>query len=334
MPSVEEILTEIPLPDNLFINKVARDKEIKAVFTGDSEKFLLIVGPCSAHDENSVCEYVSKLGEVQEKVKDKIIIIPRIYTNKPRTTGEGYKGMAHQPNHQEKPNMVEGIKAIRRMHIKALNESNLFAADEMLYPENYPYLADMLSYVAIGARSVENQAHRLAVSGLDIPVGMKNPTSGDLDVMLNSVKAAQIGHVFCYNGWEVKTRGNPLTHCILRGAVNKHGQNIPNYHFEDLMILADLYLKRSLLNPVVIVDVNHANSAKQYKEQPRISYEIMQSMTHSVLLKKMVKGLMIESFLVEGAQKSEENVYGKSITDPCLGWEDTKTLIFNIADKC
>jgi len=333
IPSVEEILAEIPMPENLKNIKKIRDKEIRDVITGISDKFLLIIGPCSAHDEEAVCDYVSRLGKIQDKVKDKIVLIPRIYTNKPRTTGEGYKGMAHQPKIKEAPNMVEGLKTIRKMHIRALKESYLFSADEMLYPENYPYLEDMLSYVAIGARSVENQKHRLTVSGLDIPVGMKNPTSGDLDVMLNSIKAGQIGHLFSYNGWEVKTPGNPLVHSVLRGAMNKHGQSIPNYHYEDMMLITELYLKRSLENPAVIVDTNHANSGKLYKEQIRIAYEVLRSREYSPLLKKMVKGLMVESFIEEGSQKAEENIYGKSITDPCISWVDTQSLILGIADK-
>ena len=333
IPSVEEILLELPLSDELKKSKKLFDSQVKSVFSGKSSKFILVLGPCSAHDEEAVCDYVNRLAKLQEKVKDTLILIPRIYTNKPRTTGEGYKGMAHQPNPEQEPNMVEGLKAIRRMHIRCLNQSELFPADEMLYPENYPYLADVLSYVAIGARSVENQKHRLTVSGLDIPVGMKNPTSGDVDVMLNSVKAAQIPHVFSYGGWEVKTSGNPLSHCVLRGAVNKFGQSMPNYHYEDLVILAELYLERGLSNPTVIVDTNHANSGKKYAEQPRIVREVLESCKHSALLKSMVKGFMIESFIEEGAQKIGENIYGKSITDPCLGWRETEALVAQIASS-
>lgn len=332
MPVVKEILESIPLPAELKKIKLERDKEIIAVFKRESEKFLVIIGPCSADDENAVCEYVSRLAELQDEVKDKIILIPRIYTNKPRTTGEGYKGMAHQPKPTEEPNMVSGLKAIRKMHIRALRESHLTAADEMLYPGNYPYLEDVLSYVAIGARSVENQLHRLTVSGLDIPSGMKNPTSGDLEVMLNSVQAAQLPHIFVYNGWEVKTDGNPLTHCIVRGAVNHYGYNIPNYHYEDLSRLSESYKKRNLRYPAIIVDTNHANSNKKFLEQPRIAKEVMKSRHHSKSLKNKVKGLMIESYLAEGSQKVHENVYGKSITDPCLGWEDSTKLVRDLMD--
>ena len=292
---------------------------------------VLIIGPCSAHDEEAVCDYIARLAKVQAEVKDTIIIIPRIYTNKPRTTGIGYKGMAHQPNLQEEPNIVEGIKAIRKMHIRALKESHLPAADEMLYPGNYPYLEDVLSYVAVGARSVENQAHRLTCSGLDIPVGMKNPTSGDMEVTLNSIQASQAPHVFSYNRWEVKTSGNPLTHAVLRGAVDYHGRAVPNYHYEDLKAFAESYQKRGLTNPAIIVDTNHANSNKQYADQPRIAMEVMQSRRHSSLLKDMIRGFMIESFIEEGAQKVTENVYGKSITDPCLGWKDSEKLIRDLA---
>ena len=333
IPSVDEILEEIPLSACLVESKCKLDKKLADVFMGKSDQFVLIIGPCSAHDEEAVVDYVNRLSKVQSKVEDKLLLIPRIYTNKPRTTGEGYKGMAHQPRHREEPNMVEGLKAIRRMHIRSLSETGLAAADEMLYPENFPYLADVLSYVAIGARSVENQKHRLTVSGLDIPAGMKNPTSGDYDVMLNSVKAAQLPHVFSYNGWEVATSGNPLAHTILRGAVNKHGQSLPNYHYEDLMILAEMYAKRGLQNPAIIVDTNHANSGKLYKEQSRIALEVLQSRRHSKTLHQLVKGFMIESYIVEGAQSASSNVYGQSITDPCLGWDDSESLILEIADR-
>ena len=322
-----------PLSAELAEIKAARDKEIISVFTGQDSRFILVIGPCSAHDEDAVCDYVSRLAKISELVKDKLLIIPRIYTNKPRTTGEGYKGMVHQPDPTKKPNIVEGLRAIRRMHIRAFSESHLPAADEMLYPSNYPYLADLLSYVAIGARSVENQSHRLTISGLDIPAGMKNPTSGDIEVMLNSVQAAQQPHVFIYNGYEVSTSGNPYTHSILRGAVNHFGQNIPIYHYEDLMKVADSYIKRSLVNPAIIVDTNHANSNKLYKEQMRIAGEVVQSRKQSPLLRKIVKGLMIESFIEEGAQKTDSVEYGKSITDPCLGWDDTSRLILSIAEN-
>lgn len=333
IPSAEEILKEVPLTADLKKIKEDRDKIIKNVFEGKSNQFLLIIGPCSADNEDAVCEYVTRLAQLQQKVKEKIILIPRIYTNKPRTTGEGYKGMAHQPNPLQEPNMVEGLKAIRRLHLRALKESHLPAADEMLYPGNYPYLADVLSYVAIGARSVENQHHRLTVSGMDIPVGMKNPTSGDLNVMLNSVRAAQLPHVFIYHDWEVKTTGNPLAHCILRGAFNQYGQSIPNYHYEDLTHLAKMYLQRSFVNPALIIDTSHSNSNKNYKEQPRIAKEVIYSAKNSEILKGFVKGLMIESYLVEGRQEPEEKTYGKSITDSCLGWEDSQRLVLEIADK-
>jgi 3-deoxy-7-phosphoheptulonate synthase len=332
MPDADDILESMPLPAELKKIKKQRDREIKSVFTGESEKFLVIIGPCSADDEDSVCEYVSRLAELQRKVEEKLILIPRIYTNKPRTTGEGYKGMAHQPKPSEKPNMLEGLKAIRKMHIRALKETHLTAADEMLYPGNYVYLEDVLSYVAIGARSVENQLHRLTVSGLDVPSGMKNPTSGDIEVMLNSVQAAQLPHNFVYNGWEVKTTGNALTHCILRGAVNHYGQNVPNYHYEDLMRCSESYKKRQLKNSAIIVDTNHANSNKRFYDQPRIAKEVMKSRQQSKTLKEKVKGLMIESYLVEGAQKINENTYGKSITDPCLGWEDSVKLLMSLVE--
>jgi len=331
IPAPQEILAAMPLSPDLVEIKKKRDQEIKAAFTHQNSKLVLIIGPCSAHDEEAVCDYIARLAKVQAQVKDTIIVIPRIYTNKPRTTGIGYKGMAHQPNLQEEPNMVEGIKAIRKMHIRALKESHLPAADEMLYPGNYPYLEDVLSYVAVGARSVENQAHRLTCSGLDIPVGMKNPTSGDMEVTLNSIQASQAPHVFSYNRWEVKTSGNPLTHAVLRGAVDYHGRAVPNYHYEDLKAFAESYQKRGLTNPAIIVDTNHANSNKRYNEQPRIAMEVMQSRRHSTLLKEMIRGFMIESFIEEGAQKVTENVYGKSITDPCLGWKDSERLILDLA---
>jgi 3-deoxy-7-phosphoheptulonate synthase len=332
IPKPKEILKAMPLSDDLAAMKKKRDQDIRAVFTNESNKLVLIIGPCSAHDEEAVCDYISRLAKVQAEVEDKIILVPRIYTNKPRTTGIGYKGMAHQPKPQEEPNIVEGINAIRKMHIRALRESHLPAADEMLYPGNYPYLEDVLSYVAVGARSVENQAHRLTCSGLDIPVGMKNPTSGDLEVTLNSIQASQAPHVFSYNRWEVKTPGNPLTHAVLRGAVDPHGVTVPNYHYEDLIRFAEAYKKRGLVNPVIIVDTNHANSNKKFAEQPRIAKEVMRSRQHSSLLKNMIKGFMIESFIEEGAQKVTENVYGKSITDPCLGWKDSEKLIRDLAE--
>jgi 3-deoxy-7-phosphoheptulonate synthase len=334
IPTVEEILNALPLTEKLAVIKKNRDEEIRAVINGSSNRFLLIIGPCSAHDEEAVCDYVRRLAGLNEKVREKIVLVPRIYTNKPRTTGEGYKGMAHQPDPQKEPDVAEGIRAIRRMHLRALAESYLSAADEMLYPENYPYLGDVLSYVTVGARSVENQHHRLTISGLDVPAGMKNPTSGDYEVMLNSVQAAQLPHVFIYRGYEAATTGNPYAHCILRGAVNHYGQSIPNYHFEDLMNCAERYRKRLPANPAIIVDTNHANSNKRFLEQPRIALEIMESRRHSPVLKKIVRGLMIESYIAEGSQKPDQNEYGKSITDPCLGWPDTEKLVLKLADCC
>ena len=332
IPDVVEILAEMPLSEDLKRIKAERDRAIKGIFTGENNKLLLIIGPCSADSEDSVCEYVSKLAALQEKVAEKIVLVPRIYTNKPRTTGQGYKGMAHQPIPTEEPDIVAGLKAIRKMHLRVLRETHLPAADEMLYPGNYPYLADVLSYVAIGARSVENQQHRLTVSGLDIPVGMKNPTSGDLTVMLNSVQAAQSSHVFIYHDWEVKTPGNPLAHCILRGAMDQQGKSIPNYHYEDMMKLTEMYLKRGFENSTIIVDTNHANSDKKFTEQPRIAMEIMGNLKKSDELRGTVKGLMIESYLVEGAQSTSEQTYGKSITDSCMGWEASERLVLKLAD--
>ncbi len=323
----------MPMPAALKGIKAQRDRSIQGILKGNDSRMLLIVGPCSADDEDALSEYVSRLARLQDKVKDRLVIVPRIYTNKPRTTGKGYKGMLHQPKASEDPDIARGIKAIRRMHLRVLGESGLTAADEMLYPGNYPYLEDILSYVTIGARSVENQEHRLTVSGLDIPVGMKNPTSGDLNVLLNSVEAAQVGHTFIYNGWEVKTDGNALAHCILRGAINRNGHNFPNYHYEDLIYCAQLYLKRSLLNPAIIVDTNHANSGKDFTQQPRIAEEIMHSISQSRDLRKIVRGLMVESYIKEGSQAVKGKVFGQSITDPCLGWEDTKKLILKLADK-
>lgn len=332
MPTPAEIKEEFPLPETLVKLKADRDDMIKKVFTGESDKFLLVIGPCSADNEDAVTDYVTRLSKVQEKVADKILIIPRIYTNKPRTTGMGYKGMLHQPDPEKKPDLVAGLTAIRKMHIRVLNETGLTAADEMLYPENYQYFSDILSYVAIGARSVEDQQHRLTVSGMDIPAGMKNPTSGDFSVMLNSVVAAQAKHTFIYRGYEVKTTGNKLTHTILRGAVNKHGQCIPNYHYEDLIRLYDMYSQLELKNPAVIVDCNHSNSAKQYIEQIRISKEVLHSKRHSSDINSFIKGLMIESYIESGSQKVSEHIYGKSITDPCLGWAESEKLILDIAE--
>ncbi len=333
MPSPEDMFNEIPLAQDLALIKKGRDEAIKEIFEGTSDKFLLIIGPCSADNEDAVCQYVEKLAKIQEEVKSKIVVVPRIYTNKPRTTGEGYKGMLHQPDPSGKSNMFEGIKAIRNMHIRAIRESHLSCADEMLYPENYAYLDDLLSYVAIGARSVENQQHRLTVSGIDVATGMKNATSGDISIMLNAIKAAQIEHTFIFRGWEVDTPGNPLTHAILRGAVNQYGRNIPNYHYEDLIRVIEQYEKRNLLNPAIIIDTNHANSNKRYKEQTRIAREIMVNRQYDPKIKKTIKGLMIESYLVEGSQQIGDNVFGKSITDACIGWEDTEKLIYEIAER-
>ena len=332
LPTPAEIRKELPLPAELVKIKEERDAEIRDVLTGKSNKFLVIIGPCSADNEDSVCDYVNRLARVNEQVKDKLILIPRIYTNKPRTTGEGYKGITSQPDPEKKPDFLAGLMAMRKMHIRAIQETGLTAADEMLYPENWGYVSDILSYVAIGARSVEDQQHRLTVSGFDVASGMKNPTSGDFSVMLNSVVAAQANQSFIYRNWEVKTPGNPLAHTILRGAVNKHGQNIPNYHYEDLIRLASMYKTRDLLNPACIVDANHSNSAKKYIEQIRITKEVIHSRNHSEDVKDLVKGVMIESYIEPGSQKVGEGIYGKSITDPCLGWEESEKLLYTIAD--
>lgn len=332
LPTPEEIRQQIPLPAGLAELKRQRDAEIKEVLTGKSSKFLVIVGPCSADNETAVCDYVSRLGRVNEKVKDKLILIPRIYTNKPRTTGEGYKGIASQPDPEKEPDFLGGLLAVRKMHIHAMEESGLTAADEMLYPENWPYVSDLLSYVAIGARSVEDQQHRLTVSGFDVPAGMKNPTSGDFSVMLNSVYAAQHPHAFTYRGYEVSTTGNELAHTVLRGAVNKHGNSIPNYHYEDLNLLLNLYAQRDLKNPACVIDANHNNSNKQFAQQIRIVKEVMHSRKLSHDIHNLIKGVMIESYIEEGNQKIGDGIYGKSITDPCLGWEDTEKLIYSIAD--
>ena len=314
--------------------KIVADRaaEIKDIFEGKSDKLALIIGPCSADNEDSVIDYILRLRELSEKVKDKIFIIPRIYTNKPRTTGDGYKGMLHLPDPNEKSDMYKGLVAIRNLHLRALAETGFSCADEMLYPENYRYLNDLLAYVAVGARSVENQQHRLTASGLDVPVGMKNPTGGDISVMMNSITAAQHKHTFIYRGWEVHTDGNPLTHAILRGYVNKHGQSLPNYHYEDLIGLCEAYEAAGLQNPGVVVDTNHANSGKKYLEQIRITKEVLHSCRYNADIKRLVKGFMIESYIEDGAQKIGECIYGKSITDPCLGWEKTERLILDIAD--
>ena len=334
LPTPDEIRAQFPLAPELAAEKAQKDAAIRDVFTGDSDKFLVIIGPCSADREDAVIDYVNRLAKVQEKVKDKLILVPRIYTNKPRTTGDGYKGLLHQPNPEGKPNLYQGLIAIRKLHMRVIEETGFSTADEMLYPENLTYLSDVMSYVAVGARSVENQQHRLVASGIDVPVGMKNPTSGALSVMLNAVHAAQHGHEFIYRSWEVKTQGNPLTHTILRGAVNKHDQCLPNYHYEDLKRLASLYEESGLENPACVVDVNHSNSGKKFKEQIRIVSEVLHSRSYDPAIHKLVKGVMIESYLFEGAQKiCPEMIHGKSITDPCLGWEDTEKLLYSIAEK-
>lgn len=334
LPTPAEIKEQYPISAEIAKAKAERDEEIKKVFTGESDKFLAIIGPCSADHEDSVCDYIRRLAPIQEKIKDKVIIIPRIYTNKPRTTGEGYKGIVHQPDPEGKPDLLAGLIAMRKMHMRAIDETGLTPADEMLYPENYGYLSDILSYVAIGARSVEDQQHRLTVSGFDVPAGMKNPTSGDMSVMLNSVVAAQKDHTFIYRGWEVNTPGNPLAHVILRGAVNKRGVNQPNYHYEDLVTLLNLYGERNLANPAAIIDTNHSNSAKKYKEQIRIAREVLHSRRYNQDIHKLVKGFMIESYIEEGSQTIHDKCYGKSITDPCLGWDDTEKLLYEIAENC
>lgn len=333
LPIPQDIKAQFPLAKDAAEVLAKRIEEINKVFAGESDKFILIIGPCSADREDAVMDYIYRLRKVQDKVEDKILIIPRIYTNKPRTTGEGYKGMVHQPNPNEKPDMLKGLISIRKLHMRAVAETGFGCADEMLYPENHRYLSDLLAYVAIGARSVEDQQHRLTASGFDIPAGMKNPTGGDISVMMNSIKAAQSSHVFLYRGWEVKTNGNPYAHAILRGYVDKHGKSHPNYHYEDLYSLYETYKESNLINPAVIVDTNHANSGKQYLEQIRISKEILHSCRYSKDVKSIVKGLMIESYLEDGAQKICDNpIYGKSVTDPCLGWEKTERLIYDIAD--
>ncbi len=332
LPTPAEIRESYPFPEKLAALKQQRDREIGDVITGKSNKFLVIIGPCSADNEDSVCDYINRLAKVNERVKDKLILIPRIYTNKPRTTGEGYKGIVHQPDPEKQPDFLAGLIAMRKMHIRAVEESGLTAADEMLYPENWRYISDILSYVAIGARSVEDQQHRLTASGFDVAAGMKNPMSGDMSVMLNSVYAAQHPHSFIYRGWEVTTTGNALTHTVLRGAVNKHGNNVPNYHYEDLNRLLEMYLKMDLLNPACVIDANHSNSGKQFEQQIRITKEVMHSRKLNGDIHKLVKGVMIESYIEEGCQKVGGGIYGKSITDPCLGWEDSERLIYEIAE--
>ena len=328
----KEVKEMYPISPEGALAKRGNDARIQAVFTGESDKLLLVIGPCSADREDAVIEYVSRLRGLQERVADKIVIVPRIYTNKPRTTGAGYKGMLHQPNPQEHSDMLRGLISIRKLHMRAINESGFSCADEMLYPEHHRFLDDLLSYVAVGARSVEDQQHRMTASGLDVPVGMKNPTGGNLSVMMNAIRAAQAGHTFIYRNWEVESKGNPLTHAILRGYIDSHGITHPNYHYEDLAHLYELYAQSGLVNPSVLVDTNHCNSGKRYDEQVRIAKEVLHSTRHSTEIHALVKGLMIESYLEDGCQKPGEGVYGRSITDPCLGWEKTERLVLDLAD--
>ncbi len=332
LPIPQQIKEQYPITKELQTIKLNRDAEIRSIFEGKTDKLVLVIGPCSADNEDSVIDYISRLAKVQKKVEDKIFIIPRIYTNKPRTTGDGYKGMLHQPDPNLAPNLLKGIVSIRELHMRALKETGFSCADEMLYPDNYRYLNDILAYVAIGARSVENQEHRLTASGLDIPVGMKNPTSGDISVMMNSITAAQHSHEFIYRGWAVSSAGNPYSHAILRGYVDEKGNSYPNYHYEDLIALCRAYEERDLMNPAVIVDTNHANSGKKFEEQIRIAKEVLTNCKYSADIKKIVKGFMIESYIEDGAQKIGEGIYGKSITDPCLGWAKTERLILDLAD--
>ena len=333
LPIPKDIKEQYPLSPSLAAIKAKNDEEIQKIFTSESNKFLLVIGPCSADNGDSVIDYISRLRKVQDKVSDKIVIVPRIYTNKPRTTGDGYKGMLHQPDPNDRPDMLKGLLSIRDLHMRALSETGFSCADEMLYPENHRYLSDVLSYVAVGARSVENQQHRLCASGLDIPCGMKNPTSGDISIMLNSITAAQHSHTFIYRGWEARSQGNPLAHAILRGYVDEKGVSHPNYHYEDLIALYEAYSTKGLKNMAVLIDTNHANSGKQYLEQTRIAKEVIHSCRHNNDIRSYVKGLMIESYIEDGCQKIGENVYGKSITDPCLGWEKTERLIYDIAEQ-
>lgn len=333
LPIPKEIKEQYPVPEKAAAIKAERDREIEDIFTGKSDKLILVIGPCSADNADAVLDYISRLRKVGDRVRDKIFIIPRIYTNKPRTNGSGYKGMLHQPDPDADPDMLRGIVAIRSLHLRALTECGYTCADEMLYPENARYLNDLLSYVAVGARSVENQQHRLTASGLSVPVGMKNPTGGDLSIMMNAISAAQHGHMFIYRGWEVKSAGNPLAHAILRGYTDFAGKNVSNYHYEDLINLHELYCKTGLQNPAVVVDANHANSGKQCLEQVRIAKDVVHSCKNNPDIRKMVKGIMIESYIEDGAQKIGEHIYGKSITDPCLGWEKTEKLILDLADR-
>ncbi len=332
LPTEEELKKEIPLSSELKAIKEARDEEIKKVFTGESDKFIFVIGPCSADSEEPVMDYIHRLADIQEIVKDKILIIPRIYTGKPRTTGAGYKGMVHQPDPNKQTDMAEGLIAIRKLHLRAISETGMAAADEMLYAENTRYVDDLIAYHAVGARSVEDQMHRLTASGLDVPVGMKNPTSGDFTVMLNSCLAGQTKHIFMYKGYQAETSGNPYTHCILRGGLDKYGKSVSNYHYDDLVRLVDAYNNFDVINPACIVDANHNNSGKKWAEQPRIVKEVLHSCRHNDDIKKIVKGVMVESYIEDGNQSIGEGIYGKSITDPCLGWEKTKKLLLDVAD--
>lgn len=332
LPTAQVVKDMYPLPENCEQFKRETDNALRDIFLGRDNRLVLIIGPCSADREDSVLDYISRLREIQGRISEKIVIVPRVYTNKPRTTGDGYKGMLHQPDPNSSPDMLKGLIAIRKLHMKVVEQTHFTCADEMLYPENHQYLSDMLSYVAVGARSVENQLHRLTASGLDIPVGMKNPTGGNLSVMMNSITAAQHPHTFVYSNWEVQSKGNPLAHAILRGHANKHGRSVPNYHYEDLQLLAELYAESGLENPGVIVDTNHANSGKHFEQQPRIAKEVLHSMRHSGDIRRMVKGLMIESYIEDGCQKPDGGTYGMSITDPCLGWVKTERLLLELAD--
>ena len=332
LPTPQTIKDMYPISEELAQKKQANDRQIRAILTGEDDRLLLLIGPCSADREDAVLDYAVRLRTLQDRVADKLLIVPRIYSNKPRTTGDGYKGMLHQPNPNGQPDLLNGLIAIRKMHMKVLEQTGFSSADELLYPENYYYLSDILSYAAIGARSVEDQQHRLIASGLDVPVGMKNPTSGDLTVMMNSIQAAQHAHTFLFSQWEVHSKGNPLAHAILRGSTNKFGRSLPNYHYEDLNQLCELYAKSGLQNPGVIIDTNHANSAKHWDQQPRIAKEVLHSTRHSENIRRMVKGLMIESYLLDGNQKPEGGVYGLSITDACIGWEKTEQLVLELAD--
>ena len=332
LPTPQTIKDMYPVSEELAMQKEKNDRQIRAILTGEDDRLMLLIGPCSADREDAVLDYVGRLREIQERVKDRLFLVPRVYSNKPRTTGDGYKGMLHQPDPNGQPDLLKGLIATRKLHMKVLEQTGFSGADELLYPENYLYLADILSYVAIGARSVEDQQHRLIASGLDVPVGMKNPTSGDLTVMMNSIMAAQHAHSFLFSQWEVHSKGNPLAHAILRGSVNKYGRSLPNYHYEDLSQLCELYAKSDLDNPGVVIDTNHSNSGKKWDQQARIAKEVLHSTRHSSDICRMVKGLMIESYLVDGNQKPEDGVYGQSITDPCLGWEKTEQLILDLAE--